>query len=323
MRDRFGREIDYVRISVTDRCNLRCRYCMPETDIRFLPQEELMTDGEICLICRELANLGIRRVKLTGGEPLLRDGIDRLAAAVRQIPGIEQVTLTTNGVLLGDYAARLAAAGVAGINVSLDTTDAGRYERLTGSACLDQVLEGIRTALKHGLTVKINCVPMRGGAMEEDIVGVAALAREMPVHVRYIEMMPVGRGQTADGPGEEQIRSVLERRFGVLHLFADSLGNGPGVYRSLEGFQGKIGFISAVSHPFCGSCNRIRLTADGRLKTCLQYGAQTELRPLLRNGSAELRRTLEAAILEKPRCHHFEEENICGGEQRQMFQIGG
>lgn len=328
MKDANNRIIDYIRISITDRCNLRCVYCMPKDGVTFLEHDRIITYEEILTICREMVKLGIRNVKITGGEPLVRKNTPWLVAELKKIPGMEQVTMTTNGVLLKDQIRALAEAGLDGVNVSLDTLDRKEFETITGFDCLGQVLEGIDAALAcPGLAVKVNCVPTKGADSRENILQLAGLAKDRPLHVRFIELMPIGLGQEMNGYEENTVRELLESAYGAMVPFLEPLGNGPGVYYSLEGFQGKIGFISAVSHKFCDRCNRVRLTSEGVLKTCLQYGTGVNLKELLASGCGgqALGTAIEEAIWNKPREHQFgqKKEKIEDQEQKKMFCIGG
>lgn len=324
MRDQFERNINYMRVSVTDRCNLRCVYCMPKDGVQQISHDEILTFDEIARVCRIGAELGISRIKLTGGEPLVRKGIEDLAEMICRIPGIEQVTLTTNGILLKDKLPALKKAGISAVNISLDTMDRAQYQELTGKDCLLQVTEGIRAALEQGMRVKINCVALNE-CNESQWGKLAALAKEYPLDVRFIEMMPIGLGKKYAGRTEEEILGELEKRYGTAVKFSGNLGNGPGHYYKFPEFQGKIGFISAMSHKFCSSCNRVRLTSEGYLKTCLQYDVGTDLRALLRNGAAkeEIKEAIQTAIQEKPQAHQFTEEQENHGEQHMMSQIGG
>lgn len=273
MIDRCGRTIDYLRISVTDRCNLRCIYCMPEDGVKLVDRSLILREEEIIRICRVMAELGITRIKLTGGEPLIHVRMPELTAQIKRLPGIQKVTLTTNGILLKEQMKDLAEAGLDAVNISLDTLDRECFRKIARRDLLDKSLEGIQEALRYPqITVKINCVPL--GIEGQDICQIAELARKYPVHVRFIEMMPIGCGTEFKGMSEEELIALLEKNFGPLSIYQGKpLGNGPSRYYEAEGFVGKLGFISAVSHKFCGQCNRIRLTSQGFLKTCLQYTA--------------------------------------------------
>jgi cyclic pyranopterin phosphate synthase len=324
MTDGYGRTIEYIRISVTDRCDLRCVYCVPEAGVPAAAREDLLSDEEITELAEVFAGLGIRKIRLTGGEPLMRKGLPSLIKKLKAIPGIEKVALTTNGLLLAESMEELADAGIGGINLSLDTLDPAAFEKITRRRGLERVLEGFHEALKYPeIPLKVNCVPL--GWEEQDAPGVAGLARDWPVHVRYIEMMPIGTGRRFSMTGEERLLAELEKRYGRCAPCTDRLGNGPAHYFSFPGFRGKIGFISAVSRRFCGGCNRIRLTAEGFLKPCLQYGTGEDLRRLLREdaGQEALREAVKRAVQKKPEGHRFGEEAGQEAETRTMSQIGG
>ena len=324
MKDRFGREIDYLRISITDRCNLRCVYCMPENGIVQIPHKEILTYDEIIRICRCMTDLGIRKIKLTGGEPLTRKGCATLVQMLKGLNGINKVTLTTNGVLLKDQIRSLFEAGIDDINISLDTLDASRFAQVTRRESLNQVLEGIEAALQYpAIGLKINCVPM--GLPGQDLSEIASLAKDHRIHVRFIEMMPIGYGKNYRFVGEDEILGQLEAEFGRSEIYQGKLGNGPCHYYSFEGFQGKIGFISAISHKFCSECNRVRLTSQGFLKTCLQYNTGNDLKLPMRTGASdeELKKLITRTINEKPVGHRFLEDEIRNENNLNMSQIGG
>ena len=330
MQDRYGRIIEYMRVSVTDRCNLRCVYCMPREGVPGVAHSDILTFDEIERVCRIGTTLGITRIKLTGGEPLVRRNLPDLAGRLTAVPGIDQVTLTTNGTLLKDNINALVSGGMKYINISIDTLDKERYREITRGGSLEDALDGLRAALSFPeLTVKINCVPLEGQRAEEWI-RLASIARGSRVEVRFIEMMPVGLGRQFSGQTQEKVLSVLREKFGEPERYQRRLGNGPAVYVHFPGFCGRVGFISAVSHRFCGSCNRIRLTATGCLKPCLQYGGGADLRGLMRQGAGddEIREAMYKTIYNKPAGHHFEEQNIREDEEgkfemKEMSRIGG
>lgn len=324
MIDGYGRTIDYLRISITDRCNLRCIYCMPKDGIEFIPHEEVLTYEEILRLVRLFADSGIRKIKVTGGEPLVRKGISEFICQLKQVSGIQQVTLTTNGKLLGEKMEDLAEAGIDGINLSLDTLNPRVYEKITGAGCFSEVMNGFYAALRHWeIPLKINCVPL--GVEGQDILQLAELAKAYPVCVRYIEMMPIGLGKQFDFFREELLQKELMKRYGEPVSVGKSMGNGPAHYISFKNFQGAIGFISAMSHGFCSSCNRLRLTAKGFLKTCLQYDDGIDLKVLLRGGASdeELFRAIQTAISEKPAGHQFSGGTLEHEETHLMAEIGG
>ena len=340
MEDRFGRKIEYVRVSVTDRCNLRCIYCMPKDGVASVPHGEILTFDEIERFCRAAAELGISTVKLTGGEPLVRRDLPVLVGKLKQTAGVEQVTLTTNGTLLKEQIQELAAAGLDAVNISLDTLDEDRYRQITRGGSLQRALEGIDAALAcPGLPVKINCVPLKD-ASDEDLLQLAELSKDCSLDVRFIEMMPIGLGKLSAGRSGAAVKAALEERYGAAQPYEKRLGNGPAEYVKFPGFRGRIGFIRAVSHKFCCTCNRIRLTPEGMLKPCLQYGGGTDIKALLRGGApdAQIAGAIREAVMNKPACHRFGEagagqaENgpAYGGcaeniklEEKEMNRIGG
>ena len=325
MIDGQGRSIDYLRISVTDRCNLRCIYCMPPEGVEWMPHADMLSYEEILRLCTLFARRGIRKVRLTGGEPLARKGLPQLVAGIKAIDGIESIAMTTNGVALAGQLPGLLAAGLTAVNVSLDTLDRAQYAAITRRDKLPEALEGLRAALAApGLRVKLNCVPM--GENDGQLVPLAELARDHDLAVRYIELMPIGLGGDLPGRTEEQVRARLEAAFGPMAPCGDSLGAGPGHYFTVPGFVGKIGFISAMTHQFCHQCNRVRLTATGFLKTCLQYETGVDLRALLRSGAGDeaIDQAIAAAILQKPLRHHFcDAAGQREDERHNMNQIGG
>ncbi len=326
MEDRFGRKIEYLRISVTDRCNLRCIYCMPDEGVEWVPHDTILRFEEIVRLVRVLAPLGIRRIRLTGGEPLVRLGLCDLVAALREIDGMDQINLTTNGVLFAPMAEQLQRAGLHGVNFSLDTLRAGVVRRITRTDRFAEVREGIDRALALGFSpVKINCVPV-AGINDGDVADLAALARDYPLEVRFIEMMPIGCGKQFTPVTMQQVYDRLEQAYGTPTAFSGALGNGPAAYFADPAFQGHVGFISAVSHTFCSQCNRVRLTAEGYLKLCLHYSSGIDLRRPLRSGAsdAELTELIRSAILQKPEHHAFSgAAGIAAEDAHNMNAIGG
>ncbi|WP_194609758.1 GTP 3',8-cyclase MoaA [Clostridium vitabionis] len=327
MNDEYGRKINYLRISVTDRCNLRCLYCMPADGVPDVGHDQILTYEEIARITRTAAKKGVTRIKLTGGEPLVRGHVSSLIRELKQVPGIEQVTLTTNGVLLADQYEELADAGLDSVTISLDTMNSPAYQAITRRDEFERVIRSLRYAIAQGrMQLKINCVPLPG-INEDDLIPVAQIAKEHEVHVRFIEMMPIGLGCSFRPIPEYLIRRRLEETFGTMTEVEEKLGNGPARYYAIPGFRGRIGFISAISHRFCSSCNRVRLTSTGFLKTCLQYDCGTDLRGILRGGGTDqdLERAWEEAIAGKPREHRFGSAAayVQDREERGMNEIGG
>lgn len=326
LRDNFGRLIDYMRISVTDRCNLRCTYCMPD-GVQLVPAKQILTFEEIVDVCRVAAKLGIRKIKITGGEPLVRRGCPSLIGRIKEITGVEQVTLTTNGILLGEYLDALLDNGLDAVNISLDTLDADRYRKMTGCGELSFVLESLDRAVKSRLRVKINSV-LQKGINDREWDDLAILAQNRPVDVRFIEIMPIGCGKRYETVSGDEVLAALRGKYHATERELSVHGNGPAVYYRIPGFMGSIGFISAVHGKFCDSCNRIRMTAEGELKPCLCYGESIDMREILRSSiSEEVRddKVCEAicgAVRQKPAMHCFESKEQIS-EDRQMVQIGG
>lgn len=323
MLDGFGRTIDYMRISVTDRCNLRCVYCMPPEGVECVAHDEILRFEEMLHVVEAGVALGITKYRITGGEPLVRKGIVDFVRMVKQTAGVESVALTTNGVLFAAMAEALKDAGLDVVNFSLDCLDADSFRRLTRVDAWDAVMAGIDKALELGLKTKLNCVPMEsynGG----DWVRLAELARDHKLDVRFIEMMPIGLGQDFKSVDNAEVLGVLTQAFGEPVKSNRSHGSGPAEYYDFPGFKGSVGFISAVSRAFCTSCNRVRLTADGMLKACLCYEDGLNVKELLRAGACNeaLKDAMTAAINAKPLRHSF---GCTGGisEQRKMVQIGG
>jgi cyclic pyranopterin phosphate synthase len=324
--DTFGRVHNNLRISVTDRCNIRCTYCMPET-VRFLPRADLLTFEEIERVVRVAAGLGIDKVRLTGGEPLVRRELPALVARLAAVPGIKDVGLTTNGILLAPMAQALRDAGLRRINVSLDTMDPDRFRALTRRDGWEQVIEGILAAKGAGFApVKLNALAIKGST-EDDVVPLARFAREHGLELRFIEYMPLDAGNLWDRSRvltADDILDRLTREIGPLAPAPDQDPRAPAMdYDYLDG-QGRVGLIASVTRPFCGSCNRLRLTADGKLRNCLFALDEADLRPLLREGSNDnaLAEALQASVLGKWEGHEINTARFIKPE-RLMHSIGG
>lgn len=323
MIDGYGREINYLRISVTDRCNLRCRYCMPPGEVASVPCREMLTLEEIARVAGVLARIGIKKVRLTGGEPLLRRNVTGLIRQLHETEGIEQLALTTNGVLLKSLLPELIACGLNAVNISLDTLDADIYRRITGSDGLGTVLGGLDAAYDRGLRVRVNCVPCRElNSMEP--LRLAGIARDRAIDVRFIELMPIGQGRLFTGIPSEEILEGLSAAYGMPRPLPCS-GEGTARYYVFDGFRGRVGFISPITHRFCADCNRLRLTSEGWLKLCLYYSDGIDLRKLLRSGAsdAELAVAIGQALKHKPREHSFGRRGTPAAERHRMNQIGG
>jgi len=323
--DAFNRSISYLRISVTDRCNLRCVYCMPEEGVPLRSHDEILRYEEIVLVVRAAAALGISKIRLTGGEPLVRAGIVGLVRQIAAVPGIDDLAMTTNGVLLSRYAHRLKEAGLQRVNVSLDSLRPERFRLITRLGELKDVLEGIETARRAGLKpVKTNTVVIRD-LNDDEVVDFARLTLRDEWHVRFIEMMPLGPygGEYRQGyvPMSE-VRARIEEALGPL-VPAKVIGNGPARYYRLKGARGTIGFITPISEHFCYRCNRLRLTADGRLRPCLLSDYEIDLKGPMRSGATveDIADLIKKAVHDKPERHHLAENLFPRG--RAMSEIGG
>jgi GTP 3',8-cyclase len=337
--DSLGRTVDYLRISVTDRCNLRCLYCMPEQGVAWKDRSEILTSEEIVRFAAAAAREGISKIRLTGGEPLVRPGIADLVRRLRAVTGVDSVALTTNGTLLPRLAADLGAAGLDGVNLSLVSLDPSVYSDVTRGGRLADALAGMEAAITAGIpTVKINVVVMR--SLDQDLLAFARMTIDRPVHLRFIEFMPIGGGDDCRGPGDgvgawsrsEHVPSAeILARLGAdataagLGPLAPEVADrapiswGPARYYRFAGAMGTVGLISALSQPFCDTCNRLRLTADGKLRTCLFSDDELDVRHALRHGTdAGLPSIIRAGLALKPKSH-----DMRVGTSRGMSQIGG
>ncbi len=321
--DQFGRRIEYLRISVTDRCNFRCVYCMPLEGLPWLPKDEILRYEEITEIVRQLAPLGLRRLRLTGGEPTIRPQLEQLVAMLRAVPGIQDIALSTNGVRLPEMAESLVSAGLNRVNLSADSL---RPERVKAIARRDLGFDLVRAAsaaTAAGMDpVKINVVVIRG-TNDDEITDFAALTREHPWHVRFIELMPVGDMRELTWDHVVPTSEVLARISSLGALADDpgpARGNGPARYYRLPGAVGSIGVITPMTHTYCETCNRVRLTADGRLRTCLFGDHEVLLRDALRRGDP-LEPLFVRALAEKPRQHELLQMQV--GGLRALSQVGG
>ncbi len=319
MIDRCGRTIDYLRVSITDRCNLRCRYCMP-SDLPKAAHASILSYEEIQRLCGIFCELGIQHIRVTGGEPLVRKGCMGLLQALRGLPGLEALNLTTNGVLLSEHIPALAALPIDSLNISLDTLRSQRYKALTGYDGSGDVLRAIRQAVEAGMRVKLNCVVMRG-VNEDELPDMAKLAQELPVDVRFIELMPLGAATAFEAVPGEEVLARLRREDPALAPVA-SRGAGPARYFASPSLQGRIGFINALTDHFCEGCNRLRLSSQGFLKLCLFHNDGIDLRTLLRTGAGDrqIREAIEVAIAKKPKGHAFGQS---ASELDGLSSIGG
>ena len=325
MFDAYHRNIHYLRLSVTDLCNLRCRYCMPD-GVEKLEREAVLSHEEFLRLAALFAQCGIDTVRVTGGEPLVRKNVAQLVAGLKETPGIRRVTMTTNAVLLADQLPALLDAGLDSVNISLDTLRPEVFRQITARDDFAAVQAGLQAALESGLPVKLNCVP-QAGVNEGELEQLAALAKYNAMQVRFIEMMPIGYGAAMPCISGPELRARFARRWPELAPLSPAqehaLGDGPAVYYTVPGWQGSIGFIAAVHGKFCASCNRVRLTSQGFLRPCLASETGCDLRALLRSGAddAQLLAAIRETIWAKPREHHFNDSSMPA--TRGMYRIGG
>ncbi|NBG87326.1 GTP 3',8-cyclase MoaA [Isachenkonia alkalipeptolytica] len=320
MKDTYKRNINYLRISVTDFCNLRCKYCMPEAGVEKMKHCDVLSIEEIVKIAKESASLGIRKVRITGGEPLVRKGIIDLIKGISAIEGIEDIAMTTNGLLLKEYGKELKEAGLKRVNISIDSLDPHRYREITRGGEVEKVLEGIEEALTLGLDpIKLNTVII-GGENEEDIRKLMDLTKVYPIDVRFIELMPIGEASSWSKKhfiSNEEIRKRVPELVPQLHETAS-----PAQYYKLPSAKGRVGFIDPISSHFCSECNRLRVTFDGKLKPCLHSSQEIDLLPALREETGSLRELLAQAIASKPEKHFLDTVDY-KAITRNMSQIGG
>ncbi|KQC86488.1 GTP 3',8-cyclase MoaA [Butyribacter intestini] len=316
MTDGYGRKIDYMRISLTDNCNLRCSYCMPEgkiSDIHYLTVETVLkcVESAVCL--------GITNFRLTGGEPLIYPDIEKLIAKMRNVSGVNFIGITTNGVFLSEKADVLKMAGTDSINVSLDTVDSDEFRKITGRNCLRNVIDGIDAALDSRIKLKINTV-LRS---EVDVLKMTEFANDKNIDIRFIELMPVGIGEKNDIIPRKAVIEKLEKKYGkVCGVSKMHDENGPAEYYAFRKLGVRVGLIQAVHGKFCDRCNRIRITSDAGLKPCLADSRIIDLKEALDIGKDELTKIMRKAIYEKPKSHHFE-DILCEKETKTMNMIGG
>jgi GTP 3',8-cyclase len=324
-RDAYGRPMTYLRISLTDRCNLRCVYCMPALGMKFAPREDLLTDDEILAVVRAAETIGFNKIRLTGGEPTIRPHVTELVREIAALPGIDDVTMTTNGLLLRRLAQPLKDAGLNRVNISIDTLVPEKFTQITRGGKIEKVWDGIQASEEAGLSpIKLNAVVVRG-QNDTEVADLAALTLEKPWQMRYIEVMPLEGVDEVHDTGlvtTAETLDILERSFGKLEALEAPAGDPARVFK-IPGAVGTIGFISPVSEPFCSFCNRIRLTADGKLRLCLLRNDEVDVRDILRNGGTEddLIEQIRFGVWRKPWGHGLAEGDRNTG--RGMSQIGG
>lgn len=331
--DNLGREISYLRVSITDRCNYRCIYCKPEEQFEFIPHEEVLRYEEIVEIIKEAVNLGVTKVRITGGEPLVRKGVVDFIKKLREIKKLEDISLTTNGFFLSEYAEKLKDVGLNRVNISLDSLQEEKYKRITRGGSLEKALKGINSALKAGLLpIKINTVLIRG-INDDEVEDFVRLTLGRPLNIRFIEFMPSGE-ELKDNYRDKFI-SVLEIKESLAEKYSFrpvdiNSGNGPAKYYQIKGGQGTIGFITALSQHFCKTCNRIRLTSEGKLRPCLFSNIEVDIKQAIRNAKTDdkiirskiIRNNIEKAISIKPEGHKLNEK-FSNRDSFKMSKIGG
>ena len=321
MKDKYGREIDYLRISLTDACNLKCVYCMPEHGVKFDNKDGALTHEDLDRIIKIFGRLGTKKLRFTGGEPLLRNDLDVLIATAKK-SGIDKIAITTNAILLEDKIDSLVKAGLSEVNISIDTLDAKLFKELTRGGDLSKVLKSLDKCLAHGLKVKVNVVILNE-INDKEFIDLCAMSIDKKVDVRFIELMPIGEGIKFKGKTEESLKKELTKSY---ELTADNqkVVSGPASYIKIKNSKGRVGFISAMSNHFCDSCNRIRITPDGFLKQCLHFRSGLSLKDLINENVDD--KVLEGKIVEtvfnKPLGHKFNEDKKAE-DNRFMFQIGG
>lgn len=323
LKDAYGRKINYLRISLTDRCNLRCNYCMPPNGVDPIEHERILRYEELILIIEAAAQLGISSIRLTGGEPLIRKGVIPFIKLISSIEGIDDIALTTNGVLLGEMGQDLKKAGISRVNISLDTLDREKYKKITGKDSLHKVINSIDASFGLGFNpIKINVVLLKDYNFDE-VLDFVNMSKDRPLHIRFIEMMPLG-----ESPGNfnrsfvswSNALAIVKTHYNVRENSGPN-GKGPAKYYNIDGFQGTFGFITAVSEHFCQQCNRVRITSDGKLKTCLFGENEVNLKKLSQLGDIEkIKEALILAIMKKPQSHNIKSNTTTS---RFMSQIGG
>lgn len=324
MIDKIGRKIEYLRLSITDRCNLRCQYCMSDRNIEFLPREELLTPDEIERIIKIFASLGIKKVRLTGGEPLVRRNFSTILKKISDISEVEEISLTTNGVLLQENISSIVDNRIKKINISLDTLNPQLYREITRNGSLEDVLKGIKKALQLNFDrIKLNIVLIKG-KNDSEIMDFVRFSEKYPVDIRFIELMPIGEGKNFLSVSNDEVLELIKKER-ELQPIDEKIGSGPATYYKSPLSKGNIGFITPLSHSFCDQCNRIRITPEGFLKLCLHWNDGIDLKSPLRSGVSdeELKNIIYKAIFNKPEHHTmFDRENE-KSDKRKMNQIGG
>ena len=321
--DKYGRKINYLRVSVTDKCNLRCIYCMPKDHKDFLDNKDQLTSNEVFRIIKEAVSLGISKIRFTGGEPLVRKDIVDLIGMVNELEGIEEICMTTNGVLLHDNLDKLAINGLNRVNISLDTLNKAKFKEITRGGDLTKVILAIDKCIEKNIKVKINVVIM-DGINSNEIIDFVNLTKLKPIDIRFIELMPIGEGKNYKSFSNNEILQKIKNNNFKYNTEKVNEVDGPAKYIKLIGGIGRVGFISAISNCFCNQCNRVRLTPDGFLKQCLNWNTGINLKEEITKGisDCDLNKLIKETIYEKPKNHLFKEINK-NEDNRHMYQIGG
>ena len=325
MKDKLNRNIDYLRLSITDRCNLRCKYCMGNKDIVFLPKDELLSSNEIERLVKIFSELGIKKLRITGGEPLVRRNFREIVENINNISGIEEINITTNGIRLEEELEFLSNKKIQSLNISLDTLKADLYRDITGGGDINKVLNSIHKAIALKFKrIKLNVVLVKG-KNDSEILDFVNLTEKYPIDVRFIELMPIGLGKEFSPISNDEVLSIISKEK-KLAPFSEKIGSGPAKYYKTEKGIGCIGFITPISHNFCEQCNRIRITPEGFLKLCLHWSNGLNLKEFLRNGSSneEIKKKILQALENKPDKHNMEKkEEDKNFDKRYMNRIGG
>lgn len=324
MKDRLNRKIDYLRLSITDRCNLRCKYCMGDKDIVFLPREEILSVDEIGRVTKIFSELGIRKIRLTGGEPLVRRNFRDIVTVIDSIEGIEEINITTNGITLYDELEFLKNKKINSINISLDTLNEKLFSEITGGGDLKKVLDSLHRAIELNFKrIKLNVVLIRG-KNDNEIMDFVNLTEKYPIDVRFIELMPIGMGKEYIPISNDEVKELISNKK-KLTPFTEKIGSGPATYYRTESGVGCIGFITPLSHNFCEQCNRIRVTPEGFLKLCLHWKDGLNLKEMLRSGVDDetIKNNIQLAIDNKPDKHNMEKKEDKNFDKRYMNGIGG
>lgn len=324
MRDKFNRDIDYLRLSITDRCNLRCKYCMGDKDVVFLPKDEILTVDEIEKIVDVFSELGVKKIRITGGEPLVRKNFREIVERINKLENIQEINITTNGIRLEEELEFLADKKIHSLNISLDTLKEELFREITGGGELKKVTSAIKKALELDFNrIKLNVVLVRG-KNDNEIMDFVKLTEKYPIDVRFIELMPIGMGKEFSPISNDEVKDIISKER-KLTPFNERIGSGPAVYYKTEYGKGCIGFITPISHNFCEKCNRVRITPEGFLKLCLHWNKGLNLKEIIRGGADRetLKKYIESAIYNKPDKHNMIEKYDENFDKRYMNEIGG